>query len=218
MMENELPQPSTASSWQASHVYTLAIVCLALGLGIGYLVRGSQSPVPAAPAPVAAEANPHGSMTGASTPQPTMDQMKHMAEKTAEPFLEKLKKDPNNPELLNEVGNLYRATHQFKEAAGYYEKALAADPKNAAVRTDLASCLYYTGDIDGSIAQLEKALTYDPKFSGALLNLGIIRWKGKKDNAGAVATWEKLLKVTDDPQQKEKVQHLIAQVKQTQPT
>jgi len=147
-----------------------------------------------------------------------MDQMKHMAEKTAEPFLDKLKKDPNNPDLLNQVGNLYRATHQFKVAAGYYEKALAVDPKNAAIRTDLASCLYYTGDIDGSIAQLEKALTYDPKFTGALFNLGIIRWKGKKDNAGAVATWEKLLKVTSDPQQKEKLEHLIAQVKQSEQT
>ncbi|HET9695545.1 MAG TPA: tetratricopeptide repeat protein [Terriglobales bacterium] len=217
-MENELPQPSTASGWRASHVYTLAMVCLVVGLGVGYLLRGSQSPVPAPATPAAAAANPHGAMTEASTPPPTLDQMKHMAEKTAEPFLEKLKKDPNNPELLNQVGNLYRATHQFKEAAAYYEKALSADPKNAAIRTDLASCLYYSGDIDGSIAQLEKALTYNPKFAGALFNLGIIRWKGKNDSAGAVATWEKLLKVTDDPQQKEKLEHLIAQVKQTQPT
>jgi cytochrome c-type biogenesis protein CcmH/NrfG len=194
------------------------MVCLVVGLGVGYLLRGSQSPVPAPATPAAAAANPHGAMTEASTPPPTLDQMKHMAEKTAEPFLEKLKKDPNNPELLNQVGNLYRATHQFKEAAAYYEKALSADPKNAAIRTDLASCLYYSGDIDGSIAQLEKALTYNPKFAGALFNLGIIRWKGKNDSAGAVATWEKLLKVTDDPQQKEKLEHLIAQVKQTQPT
>jgi tetratricopeptide (TPR) repeat protein len=129
-------------------------------------------------------------------------------------LLEELKKDPNNPKLLNEVGKLYRATHQFKEAAEYFKKALQFDPKNAAIRTDLASCLYYTGDVDASIMQLEKALSDDPKFTGALLNLGIIKWKGKNDTAGAVATWEKLIKATNDPQQKQRAEQLIEQVKQ----
>src|SRR5690348_1213092 len=107
-MENEQPQSTTTTGWRATHVYTLAFVCLVLGLGIGYLLRGSQSPFPVAPAPIAAQSSPHGSMTDSSAPPPTMDQMKHMAEKTAEPFLDKLKKDPNNPDLLNQVGNLYR--------------------------------------------------------------------------------------------------------------
>lgn len=215
-MENESPQSeSNPTGWRGTHVYGMATLCLALGLGIGYLVRGSQSPIENRPAPAVEQSSPHGSMTDSSAPKPTIDQMKHMADKTAAPLLEQLKNDPKNPDLLNQVGNLYRATHQFKEAAEYYDKALQADPKNPAIRTDLASCLYYTGDVDGSIAQLEKALTYDPRFAGALLNLGLIKWKGKNDPSGAVASWEKLLKVTDDPQQKEKIEHLIAQVKET---
>jgi cytochrome c-type biogenesis protein CcmH/NrfG len=220
-MENEAAPPETTPSggWRGSQVYAMATLCLVLGLGIGYLLRGSQSPAAAAPMAMSADANPHqgsphGQVGSPSTAPPTLDQMKHMAEKTAEPLLEELKKDPNNPKLLNEVGKLYRATHQFKEAAEYFKKALQFDPKNAAIRTDLASCLYYTGDVDASIVQLEKALSDDPKFTGALLNLGIIKWKGKNDTAGAVATWEKLIKATNDPQQKQRAEQLIEQVKQ----
>jgi predicted Zn-dependent protease len=104
---------------------------------------------------------------------PTMDQMQHMGQKSAEPLLEKLKTDPNNADLLNQVGTIYRKTHQFKEAAGYYQRALELQPRNAAIRTDLASCLYYTGDVDGAITQLDRSLKDDPKFAGALYNLGM---------------------------------------------
>jgi cytochrome c-type biogenesis protein CcmH/NrfG len=145
-----------------------------------------------------------------------MEQMQHMGQKTAEPLLEKLKTDPNNADLLNQLGMIYRKTHQFKEAAAYYEKALQLQPKNAAIRTDLASCLFYTGDVDGAIAQLDQSVKDDPKFAGALYNLGMIKWKGKQDSKGAVAAWEKLLKLTADPQQQETVKHLIAQVKEAQ--
>ena len=139
--------------------------------------------------------------------------MKRMADKKAEPLLAKLKTDPNNAETLNQLGILYKATHQFKEAEGYYEKALQVDPKNVNIRTDLASCLYYTGDVDGSVAQLQKSLTYDPKHAGTLMNLGIIEWKGKNDVNAAVAAWEKLLKLNPDFPQKEAVEHMIAEAK-----
>ena len=191
----------------------MASVCLVIGLGTGYLIRGSQSPSSKGQASeTASVSTPRGTsaMTGSA---PNLDQMKHMALKTAEPLLAKLKDDPNNADLLNQVGNVYRATHQFKEAATYYDKALKVDPKNPAIRTDLASCLYYTGDVDGAIAQLEKSLTYDPKFSGALFNLGIMKLKGKNDRAGAITAWERLAKVTADPQQRQKIKAMIDQLK-----
>jgi hypothetical protein len=78
---------------------------------------------------------------------PSLDQMKRMDDQVAAPVLERIKNNPKDFESLNEVGKVYRATHQFKEAAVYCEKALQIDPKSAAVRTDLASCLDYTGDV-----------------------------------------------------------------------
>jgi cytochrome c-type biogenesis protein CcmH/NrfG len=150
---------------------------------------------------------------GAAKQMPSLQQMKHMADKQAEPLLAKLKADPNNPALLNEVGKLYRATHQFKDAASYYQKSLEIEPKNVGARTDLASCLYYEGDVDGALAQLEKSLTYDPKHAGTLFNIGIIKWQAKHDSDGAVQSWETLLKLNPNFEQKDAVKRLIAEAK-----
>jgi cytochrome c-type biogenesis protein CcmH/NrfG len=143
--------------------------------------------------------------------------MKQMADKKAAPLLEKLKGDPNNSDLLIQVGNIYKSTHQFKDAAGYYDKALQVDPKNVAIRTEMASCLYYNGDVDGAISQLQQSLHYDPKDANSLFNLGMIKWRGKQDDKGALAAWQQLLK--SNPQlsadRKAAVQKLIADV-QTQ--
>jgi len=210
----ELKDKDQNPSWQAWQVYVMAAVCLLVGVVVGYLVRGS-APVAATAAPVtASEPTPGASSTTEQQKKmPTLDDMKRMADKQAEPLLTKLKADPNNADLLNQVGNIYRMTHQFQTAATYYQKSLDINPKNVGPRTDLASCLYYQGDVDGAIAQLEKSLTYDPKHAGTLLNLGLIRWKGKNDAAGAIASWQKLLKFYPNYEHKDAVEKLIAEAK-----
>jgi cytochrome c-type biogenesis protein CcmH/NrfG len=221
-MANGSHEPATPGPlWPMTQVIVLSAVCLVVGLVLGYLLRGS-APAPTTgrvatseeAAPATAAAMPAAMPSGqGSHPAPTLDDMKRMADKKAEPLLAKLKTDPNNAETLNQLGILYRATHQFKEAEGYYEKALQVDPKNVNARTDLASCMYYTGDVDGALAQLQKSLSYDPKHAGTLMNIGIIEWKGKNDVNAAVAAWQKLLKLNPDFPQKDTVEHLIAQAK-----
>lgn len=196
--------------WPAWQVYVMAAVCLVVGVLVGYLARGSAGVAKAAPR-VAAQ--PAVAADSAPQKMPTLEDMKRMADKQAEPLLAKLKTDPNNAELLNQIGNLYRMTHQFQDAASYYNKALEINPKNVGARTDLASCMFYQGDIDGAITQLEKSLTYDPKHAGTLLNLGMVRWKGKGDAAGAIASWNKLLKFYPDFENKAVVERLIADAK-----
>jgi cytochrome c-type biogenesis protein CcmH/NrfG len=188
-----------------------------VGLAIGYLFRGSQSPA-APPQPAAnAQAAPTNAQPAAGAMgghMPSLEEMKQMADKKAAPLLEKLKGDPNNSDLLIQVGNIYKSTHQFKEAASYYDKALQIDPKNVAIRTEMASCLYYNGDVDGAISQLQQSLRVDPKDANSLFNLGMIRWQGKQDSKGAVAAWQQLLK--SNPQlsaeRKATVQKLMADV------
>src|SRR5450759_811561 len=212
-MANEpTTQPSAGSAWQAKQVYAMAVMCRVVGLAIVYLFRGSQSPAaPAQPAANAQSSVPASAMGGHG---PSLEEMKQMADKKAAPLLEKLKGDPNNSDLLIQVGNIYQATHQFKEAAVYYDKALQVDPKNVAIRTEMASCLYYNGDVDGAISQLQQALRYDPKDADSLFNLGMIKWQGKQDSQGAVAAWQQLLK--SNPQlsadRKATVQKLMADV------
>lgn len=194
-MANEPTTTSTASpSLQANQVYLMAVICLVVGLAIGYLFRGAQLPV--SPALPAAKAGPppHPAVPMGGGQVPSLQEMKQMGDKQAAPLLEKLKSDPNNSAALSQVGAIYHATHQFKQAAAYYGKAVQADPKNVALRNKLASCLYRDGDVDGAIAQLNRALSYDPKDANSLFNLGTIRLEGKQDGKGALAAWQKLLK------------------------
>lgn len=212
-MEETPANQQSNSNWTGTQVYLLATVCLVLGLAIGYLVRGSASPAQPATPPTAVAVAPAPAENPHQQP-PTMEQMKAMGDKAAAPIIDKIKSNPKDVEALNNAGNVYRATHQFKQAAEYYQKALAIDPKNAAIRTDLASCLYYTGDVDGALSELDRALSYDPNFFGALLNSGLIRLRAKKDTDGAIASWQQILKTKATPEQKEMIKKLIAETRE----
>ena len=202
-------------------VYSVAGVCLLVGLAIGYLTGGSPS-APSAPAMAATAGAPRaaeGATSGghAVNHVPSLDEMKRMADKQAALLLEKLKTDPNNTTLLVQAGDVYYRSHQFGDATGYYDRAVKADPKNVALRTKLASSLYRSGDVDGAIAELNQALRYDPKDANTLFNLGTIRLQGKGDGRGALAAWQQLLKSNPQlsPDRKAAVQKLMADVMTT---
>lgn len=244
--------PNASPTLQATQVYGMAVICLAAGLAIGYLLRGSQSPISPAQASnsgpattianamsvgqrpsanemtqrasgqaqlaaKAASTSPHaGGMAGGR--MPTMAEMEQMADKQAAPLLEKLKSDPNNSALLIQVGAIYHTTHQFKQAAAYYDKAVQVDPKSVAIRTKLASSLYRDGDVDGAIAQLNRGLSYDPKDANALFDLGVMKLQGKRDGKGALAAWKQLLKSNPElsTDRRATVEKLMADVMTTQ--
>ena len=202
---------TSTSAWRPVQAYGLAAICFILGLPVGYLIHNS-APATSAAAPVAASVQP-----APTEATPSLDQMKRMANKAAQPLVSKLKEKPDDTGLLIQAGNVYMSTHQFKEAIPYYQKALQADPRNFAVRADLSSCLYYSGDPDSALAELEKSLKYDPTHAGTLLNIGIIKWKGKNDSAGAIAAWQKLLKTNPKFERRDQVEHLIELAKQGPP-
>ena len=209
----------TTSTWTATQTYVMAAVCLVIGVLVGYLVRGSANP--ASQVTTAAEMQQPASAPPAGMGQqrmPSLEDMKRMADKQAEPLLATLKTDPKNVEVLNKTALTYKAAHQFKDAITYFQKALEIDPQNVPIRTDMASCMYYTGDVDGALAELDKSLTYDPKHAGTLMNIGIIKWKGKNDVNGAISAWQTLLKLNPNFPQKEVIEHLINQASQPQGT
>ncbi len=203
---SESSAASAAPGWTPGQVGLLAAVCLVLGLAGGYFLPAGKAANPAHPPAVASAANaPH--------PLPTMEQMKALADAKAAPLLEKLKTTPNDAGLLAQLGAIYNSMHQFKEAAQYYDKSLKLDPKNVPIRTELASSLYYAGDVDGALTQLDQALKYDPKDTNSLFNIGVIRWKGKKDAPGAIAAWQELLKVHPDLDRRPIVEKMIAEAR-----
>jgi cytochrome c-type biogenesis protein CcmH/NrfG len=202
-------QPNSGGTWTGTQAYVFAIICLVVGVAIGYLVRGSGSQAPAASAPQAAAA-PAGMGMG-NGQQPTPDQMKHMAEKQAEPLLAQLKTKPNDPQLLYQVGNVYYDTQNYPEAISYYEQSLKANPNSPDVRTDMATAYFYSGDVDKALAELAVVLKSNPTHANALFNQGMILWKGKMDINGAVTAWKKLLETNPNYERKEEVQAFITQ-------
>lgn len=202
---------STATNWTSVQAYTLAVICLLLGIAGGWLVRGSQSPIAAAPDASSTSALPP--IDAGSSSQPTPDQLKRVADTQAAPLLEKLKSSPNDAALLASVGNIYYDAQQFPAAIGYYQQSLKLQPGDASVRTDMGTAYWYTGDADTALAELGKALQYEPNKANALFNLGIVKWQGKMDVEGAVAAWQKLLQTSPNYEGKDKVEQLIAQAK-----
>jgi len=190
--------------------YVLAVICLLVGIAGGWFIRGSQSPAAAATetatAPAAANANP-----GAQTPTPA--EMQKMADTQAGPLIEKLKADPANAGLLENIGNIYYDAQQYPTAIDYYQRALKIEPANTGVRTDMATAYWYTGNADTAIAEFQKSLSYEPNKANTLFNLGIVEWQGKMDIDKAVATWQKLLDTNPNYEAKDKVLELMAQAK-----
>ena len=206
----DIRETSGTQKWTAIQAYTLAVVCLLLGIAGGWLFRGSQSPAPATESATVAPAA--GTATGMNS-QPTPEQMSAMADAQAKPLLEKLNSDPNNAQLLGSIGNIYYDTQQYPVAIKYYQQLLNLQPANTSVRTDMATAYWYSGDADTAITEFKKSLSYEPDKANTLFNQGIVEWQGKGDVDAAIAAWQKLLDSNPNYPDKNKVLELIAQAK-----
>lgn len=212
MTDKNRASASSTVQWTSAQAYTFAIICLLVGIAGGWFIRRSQSPVAASAETAGASASAIGSgNTGVQTPSPAG--MQKMADTQAAPLIEKLKGDPANAELLQNVGNIYYDAQQFPAAIGYYQRALKVEPANTSIRTDMATAYWYTGDADTAIVEFQKSLAYEPNKANTLFNLGIVEWQGKMEIDNAVATWQKLLDTNPNYEAKDKVLEFMAQAK-----
>jgi cytochrome c-type biogenesis protein CcmH/NrfG len=197
---------AAGEQWTSLQAYALAVVCLMIGVAGGWFVRGSQSST----TPPSEMANTTALSEAA---QPTLEQMKRMADKQAEPLRSQLKTDPNNAELLANIGNIYYDTHQFQAAIDYYQRSLQIKPDNASVRTDMGTAYWYSDNADAAITEFKRALADEPNKPNALFNLGMVLWQGKVDVGGALLAWQKLLDTNPNYENKGKLLDLMAQVR-----
>lgn len=209
-----LNQTKSSEQWNSVQAYTLAVICLLVGIAAGWFIRGSKN----SPFDQVAATTPMGMAIGTGSQQmsngePTPDQMRLMADRQAKPLLEQLKGNSENPELLANIGNVYYDAQQFPTAIEYYQRVLKIQPTNTGVRTDLATAMWYTGNIDNAIEEFNKSLSYEPTKPNTLFNLGIVKWQGKMDVQGALAAWQKLLDANPNYEAKDKVLELMAQAK-----
>jgi tetratricopeptide (TPR) repeat protein len=198
--------------WTRERAAMLCAVCLMAGIAGGWSIRGAQRTAATASANTANAAAAE-TVAGSASAAPAPARLKEMADAQAAPMLEQLKTDPQNPDLLTSLGNLYYDAQQYPVAVEYYGRALEARPANVAVRTDRGTAYWFMGNADAAITEFNKALTYAPNNPNTLFNLGLVKWRGKKDGAGAVADWQKLLAANPNYPEKDKVQQMLAEVK-----
>jgi cytochrome c-type biogenesis protein CcmH/NrfG len=207
MAENE---NSSTGQWTSTQAYVLSVICLLVGVAVGYLARGSASPQTAA---VQAQAATQAGM-GSAPQAPSPEQMRQMAEAEAAPLIAQLKSDPNNSDLLYKVGNIYYDAQQYADAVNYYERCLKLNPKATDVRTDMATAYHFMGKTDRALQEYGEVLKIDGTHANALFNTGMVKWQDKQDMSGAIVAWKRLLETNPQYAQRDKVQKLIAQAEQ----
>ena len=204
MYKQQRTEPASPSSWTAREAYLLAVVCLVVGLALGYLLRGSSAPV------VAAAGTPEAA-TSAPTANPAA--LPGDVDLQAAPLKAALTSEPKNFDLLVQLGNLYYDKQVFAPAIDYYQRALALRPNEVNVRTDLGTAYWYSGLPQKAVAEYKKSLQVDPGHAQTLFNLGVVYDKGMKDPAAAAEAWERLLKLHPDYPERERVQGMIEQAR-----
>src|SRR6202051_1521467 len=105
MAETNQANCTLISQWTSVQAYTLAVICLLVGIAGGWFIRGSESGAAASVASydaIASSSTPASSATAAQTPTPA--QMQKMADTQAAPLIEKLKLNPTNAEWRETIG------------------------------------------------------------------------------------------------------------------
>ena len=108
--------------------------------------------------------------------------------------------DPNNAEILNNLGMAYFFKGEKDVAVKTLQRALEIDEKNSDARINLASIFYK----DGKVTEAEKMyktvlkdLTYD-KQARTYFNLGVLELKAKGNTVSAENYFKKSIKEDDN--------------------
>lgn len=124
------------------------------------------------------------------------DQIRELAGRLAS----RLEKEPDNVEGWVMLGRSYAALGEFDKAARAYGTAVARAGNDAALLADYADALAMAQgrSLQGEPEKvIERALAIDPQNVKALALAGTARFD-RKDYAGAVQYWERILKVAPD--------------------
>ncbi|MBN2319768.1 MAG: tetratricopeptide repeat protein [Acidobacteria bacterium] len=117
--------------------------------------------------------------------------------------------DPQNADILSEIGNTYYDLGDYDKAIAQYRKSLEIQKRNPYVETDLATCLHYLNRNDEALSILDNVLKYQPNFPAALYNKGVVLIHGKNDPQRGITVWEELLKQDIDPTRRAEIEQSI---------
>ncbi len=177
------------------------IVCLGIGLGIGYYFGRQSTDVGS---PSAASQNQSSMPPQGTVQDPSAFVQNEAALKTL------LSANPKNLDALIQLGNLYYDHGEYRQAIEWYGRALDIDPRNPNVRTDRGTCYWSLNEPDAALAEFRKSLEVDPAHAQTLYNMGVVYLHGKNDPEGARKAWQRLLASNPNYPDRAKVEQQLA--------
>ncbi len=205
-MANQRKQgPSAAAKESPVNLLLTGVICLGIGLAIGYYFGKQYAEVSAPSAAAPSRAQTPVLSSGQTIVQDPAAFIQNEANLKTQ-----VAANPKNLDALIHLGNLYYDHGQYQQAVEWYGKALDVDPRNPNVRTDRGTSYWNMNQPDDAIAEFQKSLDVDPGHAQTLYNLGVVYLHGKNDAAGAKKAWQKLLAANPDYPERAKVEQELS--------
>jgi tetratricopeptide (TPR) repeat protein len=96
-----------------------------------------------------------------------------------------------------EMGDLYMARKEYREAAATYKRLSDQEPKNAVYLNKLGIALHQQEALGAALRYYERALKVDPQYADAENNIGTI-WYQRKRFGKAIRAYQKAIRLRDD--------------------
>ena len=96
-----------------------------------------------------------------------------------------------------EMGDLYMARKQYREATEQYRLLSAQNPRNAVYLNKLGIALHQQTALAAALKYYERAVKANPQYADAENNIGTI-WYQRKKYGKAVRAYQKAIKMRDD--------------------
>lgn len=130
--------------------------------------------VPPTQAPAAAPAEPEANPPESTAPKPPARKPDSAVPLDIDVLSEKLARHPDNPYLLNELGNLLLKQGRRKDAEARYTRAVKLDKNFAAAWNNLGVVRYALGRKSEAKLAYRKAVAIQPNYALAWYNLGVV--------------------------------------------
>ena len=96
-----------------------------------------------------------------------------------------------------EMGDLYMARKQYREAMEQYKTLAEQDPRNAVYLNKLGIALHQQTALGAALKYYERAVKVNPQYADAENNIGTI-WYQRKKYSKAVRAYQRAIKMRDD--------------------
>jgi Flp pilus assembly protein TadD len=166
--------------------FVMLLVGALVGFGAGYFAGGGGRPAPAAP-------------SGSADPRDRLGQLQRGVER-----------DPENPELLMDLGNTYYDREDWDRAVEAYEKARRKAPRNANLLSDLGAAHRNRGEFELAVAFFQKAREANADQWQSLLNWLLVEAYDRGDARAAQPLFDEIKRRYPDIPQLDKIQEHIS--------